>query len=647
MNERIAGIVAGSENIGVLALSADCRVVSANRAVARMLDRAEGVAAGTPLAGFCHPDDCDPLLDGVNRVFSRDSEGFGLRLRLRTTADRNLWVEVVASPLLDRDGRCSEVVCIVTDISRLHRETLLSRGRTRVLELLYHRHSLQEICAEIATFIESIEEGVFCSILLLDREKGRLYRAAAPSLPEFYNQAIEGMRIGDGVGSCGTAAFRGERVIVTDIRVHPYWSRVQELVARTDLRACWSEPIFSSSGQVLGTFALYYTTPREPNEMELQLIRSAAELAALAIDHKRSESAHLQSEAQLHSILSAISDTVMVVDATGRLSFCQIAEGALPFDAADGLGHRIEKLFPEPVASMMTTLLERNRIGEVGECEYAIDLPTGRRWESAKFSPRFVAGEYDGSVAVVRDITRLKRTEETLRTFDRMKNEFISTAAHELRTPLTAIMGYAELLNDKSLFCSFSEDERVDFVSEIYGRGESLARIVDELLDISRIEGGYRLEVQPMPTQVLELAARVVRYFRRNNPETRIALFTGNDLPETLKIDGGRIVQVLENLVSNAIKYSPRGSEVAVRIEVEGDVVLITVADAGRGMNDEEVAKAFDKFYRANSSDTAVSGLGIGLSIAREIVEAHGGRIWLESRSGEGTCARFTLPLER
>jgi signal transduction histidine kinase len=127
------------------------------------------------------------------------------------------------------------------------------------------------------------------SILLLDEDKRRLRHGAAPSLPDFYNEAIDGLEIGPGVGSCGTAAYTGGRVIVEDVMTHPYWAAFRDIAEQTGLRACWSEPIVSSTNEVLGTFAMYYTEPHGPDETDLEIIRSAASLAGIAIEHTRAQ----------------------------------------------------------------------------------------------------------------------------------------------------------------------------------------------------------------------------------------------------------------------------------------------------------------------------------------------------------------------
>lgn len=166
----------------------------------------------------------------------------------------------------------------------------------RILEMLVTHEPLTDILHALVHLIEDAEPTTTASILLLSEDKEHLIAGAAPNLPKFYNEAIHGVAIGLGVGSCGTAAFLGERVIVEDIATHPYWSDFKALALEAGLKACWSEPILNSEGQVLGTFAMYYGEPRTPNDSDLQLILEAARLAGLAIertnDHKQQKTSN-------------------------------------------------------------------------------------------------------------------------------------------------------------------------------------------------------------------------------------------------------------------------------------------------------------------------------------------------------------------
>ena len=184
--------------------------------------------------------------------------------------------------------------------------------RNRTSELALHNQILQQInqgielpklLDELARQIEALHPGMLCSILLLDKEGKHLHHGAAPSLPDFYNQAIDGLAIGDGIGSCGTAAYRSERVIVEDIQQHPYWESFRDLARLADIQSCWSQPIKNSKGEMLGTFAIYHRQPARPSNAEITLIENYANLAQLGIEHKLADTALLESEERLRFVL--------------------------------------------------------------------------------------------------------------------------------------------------------------------------------------------------------------------------------------------------------------------------------------------------------------------------------------------------------
>lgn len=243
------------------------------------------------------------------------------------------------------------------------------------------------------------------------------------------------------------------------------------------------------------------------------------------------------------------------------------------------------------------------------------------------------SGQPAGIVGVMLDVT-------TERENDRLRAEFVSTAAHEFQTPLTAILGFSELL---------AEDPRIvdpdlrDYLSIIQDKGDYLSRLVDQLLDVSRLERGRELPLQKSPCRLDQLLRTLVRSYQQRSSRDLFELQLPEN-PPLIEADEVRLTQVLENLLSNAVKYSPGGGQVRVTLEQTDAALRVTVSDRGRGMTPEQLARAFDKFYRSDTSDTAPSGTGLGLYIARSIVESHGGTLTADSRIGEGTTMTLILP---
>lgn len=246
-------------------------------------------------------------------------------------------------------------------------------------------------------------------------------------------------------------------------------------------------------------------------------------------------------------------------------------------------------------------------------------------------------------VTLTQDITERKRADEALRESDRIKTEFVRTAAHEFRTPLTSIQGFSQLLLTKA---DISSEEAREFLTYIYERSVALADIVAALLDISRIETGQGLLLSLAPCVAKDVIRQVEPFLKTQASKHRleVALTEDNTL---LNVDKGKIGEVLENLLSNAVKFSAAGSLIRIHGELVKEGYRISVADQGIGMTPEQVDKVFSKFYRADASHTAAEGIGLGMSIVKHIVDAHGGRIWVESELGKGTTVSFTMPLCR
>lgn len=256
-------------------------------------------------------------------------------------------------------------------------------------------------------------------------------------------------------------------------------------------------------------------------------------------------------------------------------------------------------------------------------------------------------GSAGGIVGVLVDISSQKAVEEGLRKLDRMKNEFIGTAAHELRTPLASVQGYAELLlRHHGGATIFTNEQQQDFLHEICQASEALSALVDDLLDVGRIESGYALPMKIEPGVPAELLRKVVEAFRLRYPQHQIRLNYELATDVQVLYDPHRFRQVIENLLSNAVRYSPGREPIDVEARQKERLFLLAVRDRGIGMTPEQCDRIYDKFYRADSAKHLAGGLGVGMSITRSIVEAHGGSIRVESEAGKGTLVEVELPLD-
>jgi PAS domain S-box-containing protein len=244
-------------------------------------------------------------------------------------------------------------------------------------------------------------------------------------------------------------------------------------------------------------------------------------------------------------------------------------------------------------------------------------------------------GQRSGTISILRDVTRERE-------IDRFKNEFIATAAHELRTPLTAVMGFADILLQQERLGGFDAGQQRHYLEVIFQKADALRRIIGDLLDISRVQLGQSVALEKRPCDVCDLVQRTVIPFR----QVQVGYCFELDLPEEpvgMNLDEGKVLQVLDNVLSNAVKFSPDGGRISVKGYQLGPEFRVSVEDQGIGMSSEQLERIFDKFFRVDASNSAADGLGLGMTIAKNIVEAHGGQIMVESCVGQGTKVSFSL----
>ena len=303
----------------------------------------------------------------------------------------------------------------------------------------------------------------------------------------------------------------------------------------------------------------------------------------------------------------------------------------------------INAVHPDDRSAVEAALREALENGRDYAVEHRILLPDGAlRHVQEKGRVHYGDdGQPVSMVGTVLDVTEQKLVEERLRESDRIKNEFIATASHELRTPLAIIQGYSEVMLENA---DLVAEQQREFLAVIHDKALALEKIVADLLDVSRIETGRMICLEFGEVDVVEEIRQVVNQFQQEATSHRFSLALPAEAIN-LSIDRLKIVQVLENLLSNAVKFSPKGSEIVVTAAVLGDCFRVMVADQGRGITVEEQRQIFDKFYRADTSNTAVAGLGLGLYLVRKIIESHRGRVWLESVPGQGSQFYFCLPL--
>lgn len=344
---------------------------------------------------------------------------------------------------------------------------------------------------------------------------------------------------------------------------------------------------------------------------------------------------------QVENILSSAADGLIVTDNRNRVTHINhIAEGMLNVVSEEVVGHAFNDLFVDHQLREQAKAFLDGTGQNSNQFDFRLNLAEAQSphiIQARSSMLRTEKGDSTGVVVLLRDVSRERE-------LDQIKSEFISTAAHEMRTPMSVIMGYIEVLMDSDRFGNFPPEKQREFLRQAYRKAAALSQIVDDLFDLSRIESGLPLPIVRTECDLEKIVREVVDRYQSSSIKSQFEVTLDGNID--LYVDCNKMTQVFENLISNAIKYSPDGGMIGVKSTLRGDRLRIDIADRGTGMTPEQVERVFDKFYRANNSSTTVSGLGLGMSIVKAIVEGHGGHIWVESKIGEGTCVSIELPLD-
>jgi len=624
--------------------------------------RIMGIALGTSLTSYdqllvnVHPDDAAE----VQKAWQSCLEGAAYEIDHRMMSDAPArWVSQKAKIFIDDHGQLLGAVGIVQDVTTRKLSEIGERNRRRILELIARGTSLAQVLETIATGIEEESNGALCSILLLDQSGQHLQHAAAPSLPDFYNQAVHGLAIGMGVGSCGEAAFTGKRVIADDLMTHPNWAAVTELVKQVGLGACWSQPFFTTDGATLGTVAMYYRIAKHPSDHDLALLETAAYLAGIAVEHTKAQEELRNAGERLHNLLKHSHDVICVIDEQGRGKYMSPSSrnttgismeelmkldwfSLVHPDDLPAARAAFQKLLEHPEQVVHMQLRSRN-------------LADGSWKEVEAIAANHLNDPTIGGIVVnSRDISEraaaareLARAKDAAEAGSRAKSEFLANMSHEIRTPLNAVIGLSELMLHTSL-----NEEQHDYLMKINDCSRSLLGVLNDILDLSKIEAGM-LAVECVPFSLRDVVDRSRSLFAVAAAQKNLDLTVEMqpDCVDYFMGDPLRISQVLSNLLSNAIKFTENGTvTITTHVTVqEGTAdVKICVRDTGIGMTPAQMDRLFHPFSQADSSTSRrFGGTGLGLAISKRLVDMMNGRLTVDSKPDCGSvfCVATNLKL--
>ena len=564
------------------------------------------------------------------------------------------YYEYIFNPVFAPDGSVEMVAGSTHIITERKRAEAVAESQRRVLQLMAEDAPLSEVLASLVRTVElAYASKGLGSICLLDPDGVHLRPGAAPSLPETFSKAFDGLAIGPAAASCGTAAFTKNPVYVADIATDPLWAQFKDLALAHCLRACWSFPILSSQGGVLGTFALYHLEHRRADDADLRIVEVATRTASIAIERKASDAA----ARRLAAIVESSDDAIISKDLNSIIKTWNAgAERLFGYQAAEAIGKPVTLVMPSERRNEEPVILERIRRGErVEHYETVRERKDGSRIEvSLTVSPiRDAQGKVVGASQIARDITERKRAERELErahrdmmAASRAKDDFLAALSHELRTPLNPVLLLAsESAEDPAL----PEHVRAQFRT-IRHNVELEARLIDDLLDITRIAHG-KLSLNMAVVDVHELLKEALATVRSELDHKGISLTLELEAEHSaVEGDAVRLQQVLWNVLKNAVKFTAIGGriDIGTRANAGTGELVISITDNGIGLTDRDISRIFEGFTQGEHAAVFGShrfgGLGLGLTISRKLLELHGGSIQASS-AGRNQGSTFTIKL--
>ena len=566
------------------------------------------------------------------------------------------WLEGQLVPLRDSQGRVVRLLAAAQDVTARRKADAFREGEQQVLEEIASGRELPHVLRTLIKMLEMQLPGALCSVMLLSDEAPRLVVAASSPMPDGVSERIASVAVAAGGASFADAVVTGRRRIVEDTTVDPSWRELRKFADRLQLRSCWAQPVRGFSSEVLGVLAIFFVWPKSPSVDELQLLDTGAYLAGIAIDRTRSEQALRDSEKRFRTLFEHSPDAIFVESLTGIVLDVNPAACALhDMSRTELIGKHVMELVPAHCHENVQRDFPKLASGELRQLEgFSLNPTRGEIPVSLHVNKTEYAFQ-EAILLHVRDISERKRAEEKAREAEAqlahvgrlsLMGELMAGISHEINQPLFAIANFAnaceKTLTDSKLAGTPEQSDRLlDWTHRIAEQANRAGEIIRRMRDFSRKSTPHHSTVD-VYDMIMEATELVVSETREQHIDLRCEIQS-----ETLKLLGDRIQiqQTLVNLLRNAYRAMRENMaddrRVILRTELQDNRMLqISVCDNGHGFGGIDPEQIFNPFFT-----TRPDGLGLGLTISRSIVEAHGGKLWAEQNADRGATFLFTLPL--
>lgn len=661
----------------VLVIDQSAHVVAVNSALLALLDLPDRASALRPIDEYgrlvVHWKVGEEAFAPGQLAESLSGETIPRKMASITTATgHQRIIEFTTAPIRDEQGQLAMAMMIATDITRQERlraywETVATAARGITTELDMGR-VLESVLDQM---VQVLEAQVVIGIWGVADDQQSIVIRASRGLSEETSARIAALPLGCASFLCDAARTR-EAQCYEDVRRDPLPHSLDREIVEVEGLATWLSAPLVVGDRLVGVIAYGSRSPRLLHAEELEAVQVVNRLFATAIDHATqyevSEQARRDAEemkeinrrllhtalqhqdraeqhaSELEATIDSIAAGVVLYDCDGRvLRMNPVAEQLLRYSTAERqlpLAEQIALLRAEPSEGepfrAEDAPLARALRGEAVRDFTTIVHPQGGtpRRLSANMAPiQLEDGTVLGAVMAFMDVTEQHEQQK-------QREEYISLISHDLRAPLTPILGQAQLL--ERLLQNKGLQKEAGSAQAIVRNAHRMNAMVQELVEMGRLEAGM-LVPDKLSVRLEEMAQDLMKRLGTPQDRSRLRLETVGSVPP-VPADPDQIERVLINLIINALKYSPDDRPVSIRVRRVGGEVQISVADEGAGIPPDEVPRLFQRHYRTEAGRKA-GGLGLGLYISRLIVEAHGGRIWVESEPGKGSTFSFALPM--
>jgi PAS domain S-box-containing protein len=521
---------------------------------------------------------------------------------------------------------------------------------SKILEMIAKGAPASEVYDAIALLYESRHPGMRCSLLELKGDT--LIHGGAPSLPKPYCDAVNGLKNGGDVGSCGTSTYTGERVLVEDIATDPKWKNLKDVALPHGMRCCWSEPIKNSKGKVLGAFGMYYNHPALPNELELADLAAGARLAGIVMERQQHEDL-LQ---KLYGAFEHTQDAIMLCDLEARLEYVNPAfEKMTGYSAQEAIGQHLKILRSDQHPPSFYEKLEaQDRAGQHWHGEIIIKRKDGTFLEVERtVSPIFDQhGKAIFLVAIQRDLTEHKLLEAKFSQAQKMEavGTLVGGIAHDFNNILAGITGNLYLLQMRYA----QDNDAMQKLKRIEKLSDRATSLIQQMLTFARKD-----TVSMKDINLNQLITEVFGLIRTSIPKN-IELNL-NIIENSIAIHGDttQIHQILLNLINNARDAIEGISQPCINITLDtydvdedfvqqhpyfniGSYALLSIQDNGCGIPNEHLEHLFEPFF---TTKEVGKGTGLGLSMVFGAVKRHKGFIEVLSHENQGSTFQVFIPL--